>query len=167
MMTKVTQISLMIWVALGKHQIIQQLVGHPCSVRFEKQSSMAENLFDWCWCARCTKTLSKSGFKHANRFLSLPRCHDISASIPSSISWMNARYEATTVGREMWITYNAVCIIIHQGLENVETFSSRPRPRPRPRPFFMSSLHFCQIMQKAQVRSDLKTSHLSAADLVW
>jgi len=42
---------------------------------------------------------------------------------------MNARYEATTVGREMWITYNAVCIIIHQGLENVETFSSRPRPR--------------------------------------
>ena len=31
----------------------------------------------------------------------------------------------------MWITYNAVCIIIHQCLENVETFSSRPRPRPR------------------------------------
>jgi len=27
----------------------------------------------------------------------------------------------------MWITYNAVCIIIHQGLENVETFSPRPR----------------------------------------
>jgi len=45
------------------------------------------------------------------------------------ISWMNARYEATTVSREMWITYNAVCIIIHQGLENVETFSPRPRPR--------------------------------------
>jgi len=31
----------------------------------------------------------------------------------------------------MGITYYAVCIIIHQGLENVETFSSRPRPRPR------------------------------------
>ena len=33
----------------------------------------------------------------------------------------------------MWIrpTYNAFCITIHQGLENVETFSSRPRPRPR------------------------------------
>ena len=29
----------------------------------------------------------------------------------------------------MWITYNAVCIIIHQGLENVETFSLRSRPR--------------------------------------
>ena len=50
---------------------------------------------------------------------------------PQFHRWMNARYEATTVGREMWITYNAVCIIIHQGLENVETFSSRPRPRPR------------------------------------
>ena len=42
---------------------------------------------------------------------------------------MNARYEATTVGREMRITYNAVFIIIHQGLENVKTFSPRPRPR--------------------------------------
>ena len=42
-----------------------------------------------------------------------------------------SRYEATTVGREMWITYNAVCITIHKGLENVETFSSRPRPRSR------------------------------------
>ena len=42
---------------------------------------------------------------------------------------MNARYEAMTVGREMWIrhTYNSVCIIIHQGLENIETFSPRPR----------------------------------------
>jgi len=29
----------------------------------------------------------------------------------------------------MWITYNVVCIITHQGLENVGTFSSRPRPR--------------------------------------
>jgi len=28
--TKVTQISLMVWVALGMHQIAQQLVGHPC-----------------------------------------------------------------------------------------------------------------------------------------
>ena len=93
--------------------------------------------------------------------LSLTACQGIPASVPSSISWMNARYEATTVGREMWITYNAICIIIHQGLENIETFSSRPRPRlflqdqdqdqdfysfyffsrpkPRPRPFFMSS----------------------------
>jgi len=83
------------------------------------------------------------------------------ASVPSSISWMNARYEATTVGREMWITYNAVCIIIHEGLENVETFSSRPRPRPRP--FFMSSrrletktmvsrLHLCALAKQKQTK---------------
>ena len=79
-----------------------------------------------------TLSLSRSGFKHANCLLSLTRCRSIPVSVPSSISWMNARYEATTVGREMWITYNVVtCIIIHQGLENVETFSSRPRPRPR------------------------------------
>jgi len=76
-----------------------------------------------------TLSLSRSGFKHANCLLSLTRCQSIPASVPSSISWMNARYETTTVGREMWITYNAVCIIIHQGLENVETFSSRSRPR--------------------------------------
>jgi len=30
-------------------------------------------------------------------------------------------------------------VIFIQGLENIETFSSRPRPRPRP--FFMSSRH--------------------------
>jgi len=30
-----------------------------------------------------------------------------------------------------------VIFIIHQGLENIKTFSSIPRPRPRP--FFMSS----------------------------
>ena len=72
MTTKVTQIITYSWVALGKHQIVQQLVGHPCSVSSEKQTSMAENLFDWCWCARCTKTLSKSGFKHANCSLWLP-----------------------------------------------------------------------------------------------
>ena len=53
--TEVTQISLMVWVALGKHQIAQQLVEHPCSMRFEKQTSVAENSFDCCWCARCTK----------------------------------------------------------------------------------------------------------------
>jgi len=36
--------------------------------------------------------------------------------------------------RKCWtncITYNEVCIIIRQGLENVETFSSKPRPTPR------------------------------------
>ena len=71
----------------------------------------------------------RSGFKHANCSLSLTRCQSIPASVPSSISWTNARYEATTVGREMRITYNAVFIIIHQGLENVKTFSPRPRPR--------------------------------------
>jgi len=27
------------------------------------------------------------------------------------------------------ITCSEVCVIIHQGLENIETFSSRPRPR--------------------------------------
>jgi len=121
----------MVLVALGKHQIAQQLLGHHCSVRSEKQTAMAENSFDWCWCLQCTKTPSKSGFKHANCLLSLTRWQSIPASVPSSISWMNARYQGMTVGREMWITYNAVCIIIHQGLENVETFSSRPRPRPR------------------------------------
>jgi len=52
-----------------------------------------------------TLLLSRSGFKHANCLLSLTRCQSIPASVPSSISWMNARYEATTVGREMWITY--------------------------------------------------------------
>jgi len=45
--TKVTQISFMDLVALEKHQI-QQLVGHPCSVKSEKQTSMANNSFDWC-----------------------------------------------------------------------------------------------------------------------
>jgi len=133
MATKVTQISLTVSVALGKHEIAQQLLGHHCSVRSEKQTAMAENSLDWCWYVRCTKmlSLSRSGFKHANCLLSLTRCQSIPASVPLSISWMNARYETSTVGREMWITYNAVCIIIHQGLENVETFSSRPRPRPR------------------------------------
>ena len=124
----------MVWVALGKHQIAQQLVGHPCSVRSEKQTFMAENSFDWCWCAWCIKTLSKSIFKHANCLLSLTRYQGIPASVPSRISWMNARYEATTVGREMWMTHNVVCIIIDQGLKNIQIFSSRPRPRP----FFMS-----------------------------
>ena len=55
MATKVTQISLMVSVALGKHQIAQQLLGYHCSVRSEKQTAMAENSFDWCWRARCTK----------------------------------------------------------------------------------------------------------------
>ena len=40
---------------------------------------MAENSFGWCWCAWCTKTLSKSGFKHANCLLSLTRCQGIPA----------------------------------------------------------------------------------------
>jgi len=108
-------ITYMVSVALGKRQIAQQLLGHHCSVRSGKQTAMAENSFDWSWCARCTKTLSlsKSGFKHANFLLSLTRCQSIPASVPSSICWMNARYEATTVDREMWITYKAVCIIIH------------------------------------------------------
>ena len=47
MATKVTQISLMVSVALGKHQIAQQLLavlGHHCSVRSEKQTAMAESL---------------------------------------------------------------------------------------------------------------------------
>ena len=35
-------ISLVVWVALGKHQIAQQLVGHPV----KKQISVAENSFD-------------------------------------------------------------------------------------------------------------------------
>ena len=55
MATKVTQISLIVAVALGKHQIAQQLLGHHCCVRSEKQTAMAENSFDWCWCAQCTK----------------------------------------------------------------------------------------------------------------
>ena len=70
----------------------------------EKQTSMAENSFNCFWCARCTKMLSKCDFKHANCLLSLTTCQGIPASVPSSISWVNARYEATTVGREMWIT---------------------------------------------------------------
>jgi len=102
-----------------------QLVGHPYSVRSDKQTSVTENSFGWCWCAWCTETLSKIGFKHANCLLSLTRCQGIPASVPSSISWMNAIqyniktcsapyvtkmlivgaiYEALTVGREMWIT---------------------------------------------------------------
>jgi len=66
------------------------------------------------------------------------------------------------------IIYNEVCIIIHQGLENIETFSSRRRPGlflqdqdedqhfiSRPRPFLMSSrrletkvlkLHPCKLV---------------------
>ena len=58
----------MVWVVLGKHQVAQQLVRHPCSVRSE-QTAMAWNLFNWCLCTWCTKTLSKSGFMHANCFV--------------------------------------------------------------------------------------------------
>jgi len=36
------------------------------------------------------------------------------------------------------ITYNEVCIIIHQGLENIETSLSRPRSRP----LFQEKDHF-------------------------
>jgi len=70
----------------------------------------------------------------------------------------------------MWITYNAVCIIIHQGLENIETFSSRPRlffktkiktktfmSRPRPRPFFMSSRHL-------ETKTKVSILHLQYSD---
>ena len=80
-------------------------------------------------CMVYKKTLSKSAFKHANCLLSLTRCQGIPASVLSSISWMNARYEAKAVRREMF--RNEVCIIIHQDLENIETFSSRPTPRLR------------------------------------
>ena len=87
------------------------------------------------------KVLSKSGFKHANCLLSLTRCQGIPAPVPSSISWMNKRYEAMTVGREMFLS-----VIIHQGLENIQTFSSRPRlssrPRSRPRILFQDQDHF-------------------------
>jgi len=129
MTTKVTQISLMVWVALalGKHQIAQQLLGHPCSVRSEKQTAMAENSCDWCRCARCPKKAFQKWLRECKLFVIRHKVPGYSGL--SSI--MNARYEATTVSTEMWITYNAVCIIIHQGLENVETFSSRPRSRPR------------------------------------
>ena len=90
---------------------------------------------------------------------------------------MNARYEATTVGREMWITYNAVCIIIHQGLENLKmsrlfrqdqdqdfffktktktkTFISRPRPRP----LFMSS-------RRLETKTKVSRLHLWMAEWI-
>jgi len=105
-----------------------------------------------------TLSLSRTGFKHANCLLSLTRCQSIPASVPSSINWMNASYEATTVGREMWITYNAFVLSFIKVLKmsrlfrqdqdqdqdfffktktKTKTFISRPRPRPRP--FFMSS----------------------------
>jgi len=64
------------------------------------------------------------------KYTVLDECKIWGISLPTVVA-----SEATAVGREMWTTYNAVCIIIHQGLENVETFSSRPRPRP----LFMSS----------------------------
>jgi len=48
MATKATQISLTVWVALAKHEIAQQQLWHHCSVRSEKQTSMAKNSFDWC-----------------------------------------------------------------------------------------------------------------------
>jgi len=89
-------------------------------------SSMAENSFHWCWPARCTKKSFQKWLQAANCLLSLTRCQGIPASVPSSISWMNAKYEATTVGRGMLLS-----AIIHQSLENTETFSSTPRPRPR------------------------------------
>jgi len=135
MTTKITQISLMVSVALGKHQIAQQLVRHHCSVRSEKQTAMAENSFDWCWCARCTKTLSKSGFQACKLFViphKVPR-YSGSASVPSSISCMNARYEVTTVGIEMFLSAGG-CLrynINSQGLKNIEIFSLRPRPGSR------------------------------------
>jgi len=130
MTTKVTQISLMVWVALGKHQIAELLLEHPFSVRSEKETAMAENSLDWCWCARCTKTLSKSGFKHANCFLSLTKCQYIPASVPSSISWMNECKMWGNDSRQRNVDYlikMLFVIIIHQGLENIEIFSSRPR----------------------------------------
>ena len=85
------------------------------------------------------------------------RRQGIPASVPSSISWINARYEATTVGREMWITYNAVCIIIHEGLENIETFvKTKIKTKTfisRPRPFFMS-------LRSLEIKTKVSRLHL-------
>jgi len=90
---------------------------------------------------------------------------------------INVSIPNPTVGREMWITYNAVCIIIHQGLENVETFSSRPRllfqdqdkdqdhfscprgasrPRPRSRDYisgYSNLIRVCQLLYTAPLET--------------
>jgi len=44
------------------------------------------------------------------------RCQGIPASVPASISWINATYEATTVGREMWTSTICASIILLIGL---------------------------------------------------
>ena len=136
--TKVTQISLMISVALGKHQIAQQLVGYPCSVRSEKQTSVSENSFDCFWCARCTKTLSKSGFKHAN-------CFVIPHKMPRYSGLSSIKYQFDLDKCKIWgndIRQRNFPLSYHSSMSGkypdffvktmTKTFSSRPRP------FFMS-----------------------------
>jgi len=61
----------------------------------------------------------------ACELLSLTRCQGISASVPSSINWMNTRYEAATAGREMFLS-----VSVHRCLDffvktKTKTSSSR------------------------------------------
>jgi len=43
----------------------------------------------------------------------------------AGIAWLPQQHKKMV--EQTYITYNEVCIIIHQGLENIKTFLSRPR----------------------------------------
>jgi len=45
----------------------------------------------------------------------------------AGIAWLPQQHQKML--EQTCITCNKVCIIIHQGVENIHTFSSRPRPR--------------------------------------
>jgi len=57
-------------------------------------------------------------------FMSLTYCYTT-----AGIVWLSQQPKKML--EQTCITYNEVCIIIRQGLENMDTFSSRPRSRPR------------------------------------
>jgi len=61
-----------------------------------------------------------------------PLCHSFIAALQLGLLEC---HNSTRNALKTCITYNEVYIIMHQSLENIETFSSRLRPRP----FFMSS----------------------------
>jgi len=57
-------------------------------------------------------------------FMSLIYCYTT-----AGIAWLPQQHKKML--EQTCITDNEVCIIIHEGLRNIEAFSSRPRSRPR------------------------------------
>ena len=59
-----------------------------------------------------------------------------------------------------YITYNQVCIVIHQGLENIETFSSRPRRFLQDQHFYFKNDHFSCPRGASRLRPRSETTSL-------